>query len=126
MFSESTRMRPACARRPDAAMASDLTKSMAYLRSRRSGLVGGDLQQAEALAVELRRGLVVHLVLRDLEHLVLQVHRIAGRPHLVLIGIAGEIARIAERRQMARIGPHQSERRRPAGRSEVEPRLDQV
>ena len=37
-------------------------------------------QHAEAAGVECGRRLVVHLVARDLQHLVLEAHRIAGRP----------------------------------------------
>src|SRR5262249_39315019 len=86
MFSEVTRMRPAWARSPDAAMAIDFTKSMDYLRAvvvgaaAASGLAADrGFDQPEAAGVELGRGLVVHLVGGNLDHLVLEVDRVAGR-----------------------------------------------
>src|SRR5580700_11635660 len=96
MFSEITRMRPACARRPEAAMAIDLRKSTpALLRSRRaprSGRAERGLDEAEATAVERRHHLVVHLVGRDLDHLVLEVDRVAGRADLVgAAAVRGEL-----------------------------------
>src|SRR5882762_577680 len=133
MFSEITRMRPACARRPDAAIAIDLMKSMGYLHDfclrmilsenrcppriksgasffgimlcpsmilseNRCPLFGimldrlpahRHLEQAETAGVELGRSLVVRLVRRDLDHLVLERDRVAGRPHLELSVRAG-------------------------------------
>src|SRR5262245_8994761 len=117
MFSEMTRMRPTCARRPEAAMAIVLMKSICYLRAARDPLLVAErrLQEAEAARVELAGGLVVHLVRRDLHHLVLEVHRVARRTHLVLIGIVGEIARAGEPGEMARIGAGELHRRHRAG-----------
>src|ERR1700710_1313720 len=77
IFSEITRIRPACARSPDVAMLIERTKSppssamMSFSYS--SALSDGGFQQPEAAAVERSRGGIVHLVGGDLEHLVFQV-----------------------------------------------------
>src|SRR5438876_636524 len=80
MFSEMTRIRPAWARRPDAAMPIDFRKSISAspLRRHSSALADRRLDQAEALRIERRPRLVVHLVGGDLHHLVFHAHRIAG------------------------------------------------
>jgi len=59
------RMRPACARNPDAGIAIDLRKSTPALLIP-STLAERGLYEAEAAAVERRDRLVVHLVGRDL------------------------------------------------------------
>src|SRR5689334_21385209 len=83
MFSEITRIRPACARRPEAAMPIDLRKSMAILpRVQTLALAHRGLQQAETARVERGCGLIIHLVLRNLEHLVVEADGIAGRARL--------------------------------------------
>ena len=89
MFSAITRMRPACARRPDAAIAIDLRKSTAALLAglnlrtvsdQPSALADRGLEEAEAALIERGRGLIVHLVGGDLDHLVFEVDRVAGGP----------------------------------------------
>src|SRR5712691_5625804 len=85
MFSEITRMRPAWARSPEAAMAIERKKSMAPLPPLPAplrALAERGLDQAESAAVEGGRRLEVHLVGGDLEHLVLEAHRVARRAHL--------------------------------------------
>src|SRR4249920_2511565 len=83
IFSEITRMRPACARRPDVAMLIERAKSLPSSAMIRlpyaSALSDGGFEQAEAAAVERSRRGVIHLVGRDLQHLVFQIDRIAGR-----------------------------------------------
>src|SRR5262249_10431649 len=132
MFSEITRMRPAWARSPDAAMAIDFTKSMDYLRAvvvgaaAASGLAADrGFDQPEAAGVELVRGLVVHLVGGNLDHLVLEVDRVAGRTDLILVGIAAERRVAAEARDVARIGARQLQRLQP-GRRHAKVRRDQI
>src|ERR1700722_19323170 len=111
MFSEMMRMRPACARRPDAAMASDLMKSITGFRRPLSALVGGELDEAQTVRVELRRGLEVHLVLGHLHHLVLEGHGVAGRTHLVLLMVARERGRIGKALELSGIVARQLQRR---------------
>ena len=87
MFSDSTRIRPDWARRPEAAIAIDLIKSMISrppLRARRSAPAERRLDQAEAARVERGRSLEIHLVGGDLEHLVLKADAVAGRADLDL------------------------------------------
>src|ERR1700759_641535 len=83
MFSEITRIRPACARRPEVAIPIEREKSptssaMVYL----STLADRGLQQMQALAVERGHGRIIHLVAGDLHHLLFQAHRVAGGPRL--------------------------------------------
>ena len=86
MFSEMIRMRPACARNPDAAIEIDFKKSMGPSPDAADVFQVAPaerrLDQAEAARVERGRGLIVHLVGGDLEHLVFEAHGVAGRPHL--------------------------------------------
>src|SRR5204863_5869 len=83
MFSEITRMRPACARRPDVAMLIERAKSLPSSAMIRlpyaSAFSDGGFEQPEAAAVERSRRGVIHLVGRNLQHLVFQIDRIAGR-----------------------------------------------
>src|SRR6202043_2397039 len=93
MFSEMMRMRPACARNPEAAIAIDLRKSTPALllaaRRPRSTLAEGGLDEAEPAAVKRRDHLVVHLVGGDLHHLVFETDRVAGRAHLITAATVG-------------------------------------
>src|SRR5437773_8342833 len=84
MFSEMMRMRPACARSPDAAMAIDFRKSTAVLLACCCALALANrrLDEAEAAGVERGRLLVIHLVAGDLDHLVLEIDGVAGRPNV--------------------------------------------
>src|SRR3954463_14002234 len=81
IFSEITRIRPACARRPEVAMLIERAKSLpssAMIRSLQkpkikfmaSALSDGGLEKSEAAAVERGRRRVVHLVGGHLHHLV--------------------------------------------------------
>src|ERR1700738_535205 len=77
IFSEITRIRPACARRPDVATLIERAKSdpsFAMVSSPclypASALADRGLQKMQALAVERGHRRVVHLVGGDLEHLV--------------------------------------------------------
>src|ERR1700676_3774570 len=89
MFSEITRIRPACARRPDVAMPIERAKSP--LSSAMSGfpclghalaLADRGLQKMQALAVERGGRRIVHLVGGHFQHLVLEVDGVARRPGL--------------------------------------------
>src|SRR5229473_8352855 len=94
MFSEITRIRPACARRPDVAIPIDRTKSLessAMMLLPRFDCAGPDhalaladrgLQKVQALAVERGHRGIIHLVGRDLEHLVFEIDGVAGRSGL--------------------------------------------
>src|ERR1700686_564378 len=89
MFSEITRIRPACARRPEVAMPIERAKSfislamICYLHScPRLALADRGLQEMQALAVERGHRRVVHLVGGNLEHFVFQIDGIAGGPGL--------------------------------------------
>ena len=101
MFSEMMRMRPICARRPDAAMVSDLTKSMPQPRAARMTFAPAsadrELDQRETVRVERRHRLVVHLVGRHFHHLVFVGHRVAARPDFVAPGPVGGELRAAAR-----------------------------
>src|SRR5262245_30947621 len=82
MFSEMTRMRPAWARSPDAAIAIDLRKSTAFswfYCGDASALTHRRLDKAETALIERGHGLVVELVAGDLDHLVFEVDGVAGR-----------------------------------------------
>src|SRR5436305_8284954 len=115
MFSEMTCMRPDWARRPEAAMAIDFSKSM-VVRSLRWGrcvapsLADRGLDQAEPAPVEGAGGLEIHLVGGDLEHLVLEADGVAGRHDLELaapLQVEGGGALGAD--QMGRIGAQQGQ-----------------
>src|SRR3954463_13798210 len=69
MFSEMTRMRPAWARRPEAAIAIDFRKSIVLSFQCASALAERGFDQAETARVDGRRRLVVHGVGGDLHHL---------------------------------------------------------
>src|ERR1022692_877469 len=139
MFSEITRIRPACARRPEVAMPIDRAKSFTtsfamisvpnFYRS--LALADRGLQQMQALAVERGDGRVVHLVGRDLEHLVFEIDRIAGGPRLEtrLAILVEALAAAAGGRDMRGAGAHhrqRSHRGSRAGAGGVEFRFDQV
>src|SRR5215471_10732270 len=81
MFSEMTSMRPAWLRSPDAAIAIVLTKSIFGLLFRRLPAYR-HLDQAYALSIQRRRRLIIHLVRRDLDHLVLEIDCVAGGANL--------------------------------------------
>src|SRR4029077_9689257 len=93
MFSEITRIRPACARRPEVAIPIDRTKSlessaMMSLPCLCSGpdhalaLADRGLQQVQALRIERGHRGIIHLVGGDLEHLVFEIDGVAGRSGL--------------------------------------------
>src|SRR3978361_577901 len=90
MFSEITRFRPACARRPEVAMPIERAKSpvsFAMTSSpqvllRRSALADRGFQKVQAFAVERGGRRVVHLVGGHFQHLLLEADRVAGRPGL--------------------------------------------
>src|SRR6476660_4515990 len=144
IFSEITRIRPACARRPEVAMLIERAKSapsfamMPFSRfypacclNRISSLTLADrgLQKMQALAVERGDGRIVHLVGRDLEHLVFQTDGIAGRPGLeTAVAILREVLSATRGSNMRRGGTRQRQRPRRlrAGAGLVEFRLDQI
>src|SRR3954470_8662437 len=104
MFSAMVRMRPACARKPDAAISIDLMKSISaapYSCARAFRKVGASpfayrgLHEAKTAGVERGRGLIVHLVTGDLEHLVFEIHRIAAGPDAALGAEFGDELRAA-------------------------------
>src|SRR5581483_11715428 len=87
IFSEITRMRPACARRPEVAIPIERVKSLTLSSAMAcpypfSTLADRGLQEMQALAVERGHRRIVHLVGGHLHHLLLQAHRIAGGPRL--------------------------------------------
>src|SRR2546429_9999240 len=90
MFSEITRIRPACARRPDVAIPIERTKSLESsamlsplpVADHALALSDRGLEKVQALAVERGHRGVIHLVGRDLEHLVLEIDGVAGRARL--------------------------------------------
>src|SRR6185437_8315768 len=101
MFSEMMRMRPACARKPEAAMASVLMKSMSALLF----LAQRHFDEAEAARVDGGRRLVVHLVGGDLHHLFFEIDRVAGRLDLVArFDFAKAGARAGKSGKMAALG----------------------
>src|SRR4029077_20476852 len=104
VFSEMTSLRPIWACRPDAAMASDLRKSM--MHPLRLSLADGELDQSEAARVERSHRLVIHLVRRHFQHLVFVGHGIAARADLVAAAAVGGKSRAAAalRRNMERAG----------------------
>src|SRR4029077_20886668 len=117
MFSEITRIRPACARRPDVAIPIDRTKSlessamMLLLPDHALALADRGLEKVQALAVERGDRGVVHLVGRDLEHLVLEIDGVAGRARLEAgpaVLVETVVAAIG-RRDMAGRGAHHRE-----------------
>src|ERR1700752_852370 len=118
MFSEIRRMRPACARRPDVAMLIDLAKSLASLdmvRSlypRASALADRGLDEAKAAAVERGHRRIVHLVGGDLQHLVLEIDGVAGRPGQegALAGVMLETRPCVRRDQVAGAGARHRKR----------------
>src|ERR1700759_3080399 len=114
MFSEITRMRPACARRPEVAIpierVKSLTLSSAIVYSP-STLADRGLQQMQALAVERGHGRIIHLVGGGLHHLLFQPHRMACRPRLEA-GAAVDVEPLAAARRRnrgARNGRHHRE-----------------
>src|SRR5437016_1867890 len=123
MFSEMMRMRPACARKPEAAIVSVLIKStVPSSRLSRSALAERSLDEIEATRVERRRCLEIHLVGRNLHHLFLEVHGIARWPNLEGARISVSVSWLAQadaldvtiRRARERNGRHgagQSKRR---------------
>src|SRR4051812_30406000 len=138
MFSEITRIRPACARRPDVAMPIERAKSPVsfamtsspQVSLRRSALADRGFQKMQALAVERGGGRVIHLVGGHFEHLLLKADRVAGRPGLESgFSILPEILRAAARRRdMAGRGAHHRQRphRTGGGAGRIEFRLDQI
>src|SRR6185312_4051103 len=98
MFSEMMRMRPACARKPEAAIDSVLTKSIVVLRRPyvRLALAKRGLDEIEAACVEGRRRLEIHLVGGNFHHFFLEVHRIAGRAHFEGARIGIPVRRFAQ------------------------------
>ena len=117
IFSEMTRIRPAWARSPEAATAIVFVKSKVHLRL---SFAKCCLDQAEAARVERACGLVVHLVLRDLEHLILDVHAVTAWAGLHVIGPHGLELRFPYRSDVCRIGRRELQcdrRRRTIGRS---------
>src|SRR6185295_6444196 len=88
IFSEITRIRPACARSPEVAMLIERAKSppsfamMSPCPYPASALADRGLEKMQALAVERSHRRVVHLVGGDLEHLVLEIDGVAGGPGL--------------------------------------------
>src|SRR5882757_2565696 len=138
IFSEITRIRPACARRPEVAMPIERAKSLlssamcGFLRLGHAlALADRGLQKMQALAVERGGRRVVHLVGGHFQHLVLEVDGVAGGPGLeaALAAIPCEGRTAAGYCQMAGRGAHH--RQRPprsadAGTLVVEGRLDQV
>src|ERR1700710_1421578 len=102
MFSEITRIRPACARKPEAAMLIERTKpppSSAMSCSYASAFSDGGFQQSEAAAVERGRRRVIHLVGGDFQHLVFQIDGVAGGPRLVAgLAVLRETAAAPRRR----------------------------
>src|SRR4051812_28534440 len=83
IFSEITRIRPACARRPEVAMLIDLAKSPASFAmlaypSGASALSDCGFDEPEAAAVERGHRRIVHLVGGDLQHLILEIDGVAG------------------------------------------------
>src|ERR1700709_1974662 len=99
MFSEITRIRSACAFRPEVALLIERAKSPASLammwfsyEAEVSAFSDGGFQQTEAAAVERGRRRIVHLVGGNLEHLVFEIDGVAGGPGLetALAAVAGE------------------------------------
>src|SRR5215207_870834 len=100
MFSAMTRMRPDWALRPEAATEIVLRKSMSQL----SPAADSRAQHLQALLVERCGKLVVGLVLRHLQHLVLEADGVAARSNLEAVRVAlvlsgpagcpGEVVRI--------------------------------
>src|SRR4051812_5351266 len=104
MFSEMMRMRPACARSPEAAIARVLMKSMSALLL----LAQRDFDQAEAACVDGGRRLIVHLVASDLHHLFFEIDGVAGRLDLVAgLDLAEPRAGAGKSGEMAALGARQ-------------------
>src|SRR3569833_631505 len=112
-----TRMRPAWARKPEAAIAMDFKKSM--VQPFASTLAERGFEQPQAASVESGRGLVVHLVGGDFDHLVFEVHAAAAGAHLETGGPrALELARRGfRRREVPRFGAFEPDRRQHRPRS---------
>jgi hypothetical protein len=115
------RIRPACARRPEAAIAIDLRKSMACSNTKSkkraakyaSASAERGLEEIEAAGVERGRRLIIHLVRRHLDHLVFQVDGIAGRADLVTAAGRAKLrtAVTGKSGEMAAVGLRHAERR---------------
>src|SRR6476660_9772757 len=93
-----TRMRPACARRPDAAIVSVFKKSIVALLPAhgRLALAERSLDEIKTARVERRRCLEVHLVGSNLHHLFLEVHGIPGGANLEGARTAVSVRRLAQ------------------------------
>src|SRR3990170_4787465 len=135
MFSESTRIRPAWAFRPEVAMLIERAKSpasfaMVSIPYEVSAFSDGGLQQAQAAAVERGCRRVIHLVGGDLEHLVLQVDRVAGRPGLeTALAVGVESLSAPGHRNMTGTGAHHRQRPHRSGSTgavAIELRFDQI
>ena len=135
IFSEITRMRPACARRPDVAMlierAKSLPSSAMILLPYASALSDSGFEQAETAAVERSGRGVIHLVGRDLQHLVFQIDRIAGRlgQKAILAAVSPETLPAPGDADMGGAGAHHAKRAHRTADIRalvVELRLDQV
>ena len=85
IFSEMIRIRPAWARRPDAAMVSVLRKSKVVSQpcGARLALAERRLDEIEAARVERGCCLKIHLVGGDLHHLLFEIDGVAGWAHFV-------------------------------------------
>src|SRR5437868_13105499 len=138
MFSELTRIRPACARRPEVAMLIERAKSLpssamlsSRLRDHALALANRGLQEMQALAVERGRRRVIHLVRGNLQHLVFEIDGIAGGPRLEAAPAAVVVKTVggAGGRDVAGAGPQHRQRSQSAAAGRalgVEFRLDQV
>src|SRR6266481_5658545 len=136
IFSEITRIRPAWARSPEVAMLIERAKSppsLAMMFSSclypASALADRGFEKMQALAVERGHRRVVHLVGGNLEHLVLEIDRIAGGPGLeACLAIQREALSDTGRSNMAGRGAHHRQRshRSGAGGCRIEFRLDQI
>src|SRR5205085_10900199 len=138
MFSEITRIRPACARSPDVAIPIERTKSLESsamlsplpVADHALALSDRGLEKVQALAVERGHRGVIHLVGRDLEHLVLEIDGVAGGARLEagLAVLVETIATAIGGRDMAGRGSHHGQGPHRFGGSGglVEFRFDQV
>src|SRR5579871_4496518 len=136
MFSEITRMRPACARRPEVSIPIDRVKSLMSSAmivapySPALALADRSFQQMQALAVERGDRRIIHLVGGYLHHLFLETDAIAGGLGLeadLAVDVEGAAA-AAGWRDMARTRLHHGQRshRTLLAAGGIELGLDQV
>src|SRR3977135_3778954 len=95
-----------------------------------SALSDGGFQKPQAAAVERGCRRVIHLVSRDLEHLIFEIDRVAGRPGLESpLAIIPKALSPTRRCNMTAAGAHHGQRSRRsggAGAIAIEFRFDQI